>query len=83
MAPGAAQNAVIKRTLHLEVPIEKAFHVFTERMGLWWPASHHVGGTPFKDILIDKKQGGRWYEINGKVRSVFGERSLPMSRRRK
>jgi uncharacterized protein YndB with AHSA1/START domain len=64
MAPEAAQNAVIKRTLHLEVPIEKAFQVFTERMGLWWPASHHVGGTPFKDILIDKKKGGRWYEIN-------------------
>jgi uncharacterized protein YndB with AHSA1/START domain len=64
MVPETAQNAVVKRTLHLEVPIEKAFQVFTQRMGHWWPASHHVGGTPFKDILIDPKQGGRWYEIN-------------------
>ena len=59
-----AQSAVVKRILHVEVPIEKAFQVFTERMGQWWPATHHVGGTPFKDILIDKKKGGRWYEVN-------------------
>jgi uncharacterized protein YndB with AHSA1/START domain len=64
MAPETAQNAVVRRTLHVEVPIEKAFQVFTARMGKWWPASHHVGGTPFKDILIDPKEGGRWYEIN-------------------
>jgi uncharacterized protein YndB with AHSA1/START domain len=64
MAPEMAQNTAIKRTLHLDVPIEKAFQVFTERMGTWWPASHHVGATPFKDILIDPRAGGRWYEIN-------------------
>ena len=64
MAPETTQYAVVKRTLHVEVPIEKAFQVFTERMGQWWPATHHVGNTPFKDILIDKKKGGRWYEIN-------------------
>jgi uncharacterized protein YndB with AHSA1/START domain len=64
MASETAQNAVVRRTLHIEVPIEKAFRVFTERMGSWWPASHHVGSSPFKDILVDHKAGGRWYEIN-------------------
>lgn len=64
MTPETAQNAVVRKTLHVEVPIEKAFQVFTERMGQWWPASHHVGKTPYKDILIDPKKGGRWYEIN-------------------
>jgi len=64
MVTETVQNATVNRTLHLEVPIEKAFQVFTERMGQWWPASHHIGGTPFQDILIDKKKGGRWYEIN-------------------
>lgn len=68
-----AQNAAVKRTLHVEVPIEKAFQVFTERMGKWWPESHHVGGTPFKDILIDPKKGGRWYEINAEgVECIWG-----------
>jgi len=64
MAPEAAPSAAVKRTIHVNVPIEKAFKVFTERMGRWWPATHHVGGTPFKDILIEPRVGGRWYEIN-------------------
>jgi uncharacterized protein YndB with AHSA1/START domain len=64
MAPETTQSTSVKRSLHVEVPIEKAFQVFTERMGAWWPASHHVGGTPFKDILIEPRAGGRWYEIN-------------------
>lgn len=50
--------------MSVNVPIDRAFKVFTEKMGAWWPASHHVGGTPFKDILIDPLTGGRWYEIN-------------------
>jgi len=50
--------------MSVNVPIERAFKVFTERMGAWWPQTHHVGGTPFKDILIDQRAGGRWYEIN-------------------
>lgn len=64
MTPQTAPTAAVRRTLHINVPIEHAFRVFTEKMGSWWPASHHVGGTPFKDILIDPLVGGRWYEIN-------------------
>ena len=62
--PEPVQSTVVRKILRVEVPVEKAFQVFTERMGSWWPPSHHVGGTPFRDILIDKKKGGRWYEIN-------------------
>jgi uncharacterized protein YndB with AHSA1/START domain len=57
--------AAYKKTMHVNVSIERAFKVFTEKMGAWWPQSHHVGGTPFKVILIDPRTGGRWYEING------------------
>lgn len=64
--PQTAPTAAVKRTLQVNVPIERAFQVFTEKMGSWWPASHHVGGTPFKDILMDPRAGGRWYEINEK-----------------
>ena len=64
MTPETAQDAVVRRTLRVEVPIEKAFKVFTERMGRWCPATHHIGGTPFKDIFVEPRVGGRWYEIN-------------------
>ena len=64
MSPESAAIAAYKRTMLVNVPIERAFKVFTEKMGAWWPASHHVGGSPFKDILVDPRTGGRWYEIN-------------------
>ena len=60
----AKPAVAVKRTLSLEVPVEKAFQVFTEKMGSWWPATHHVGGTPFKEIVMEKRVGGRWYEVN-------------------
>jgi uncharacterized protein YndB with AHSA1/START domain len=62
MSPESAAMAAYKRTMLVNVPIERAFKVFTEKMGAWWPASHYVGGTPFKHILIDRRTGGRWYE---------------------
>jgi len=64
MTPEAAPMAAVRQTFHVNVPIEFAFKVFTEKMGSWWPASHHVGDTPFKELLIDPRKGGRWYEIN-------------------
>jgi uncharacterized protein YndB with AHSA1/START domain len=64
MTPEAPQNAIVKRIVRVGVHIEKAFQVFTEGMGKWWPATHHIGGVPFKDILIDPHVGGRWYEIS-------------------
>ena len=73
MKPEIAQEALVRKTLHVEVPIERAFKVFTQQMGKWWPASHHVGSTPFRDILIDPFAGGRWYEINVEgVEGVWG-----------
>jgi hypothetical protein len=64
----AAPEALVKKTFVLKCSQEHAFRVFTERMGSWWPATHHLGNVPFKDILIEPRAGGRWYEI-----SVRGE----------
>lgn len=60
----AAPMTVVKRTIHVAVPIEKAFRVFVEKMGQWWPATHHIGAMPFQDIIIEQREGGRWYERN-------------------
>ena len=66
MAPDTARNAVVSKTLHVEVPIEKAFQVFTQRMGAWWPASHHIAPTPFQEVVVEPRAGGRWFERDAK-----------------
>jgi uncharacterized protein YndB with AHSA1/START domain len=66
MAPETVRNAVVSKTLHVEVPIEKAFQVFTQRMGAWWPASHHIAPTPFQEVIVEPRAGGRWFERDAK-----------------
>jgi uncharacterized protein YndB with AHSA1/START domain len=62
MAPQTVSSASVKRTLHVAVPIDRAFYVLTEKMAAWWPATHHLAKTPFTEIVMEKKVGGRWFE---------------------
>lgn len=52
------------KSIHVKAPIERAFSVFVEQMETWWPATHHIGKTPFEAIFIEPRVGGRWYERN-------------------
>ena len=60
MAPEAAPSAAVKRTIHVSVPIEKAFRVFTERMAAWWPATHHIAKEPFARQADGGMRGPAW-----------------------
>jgi uncharacterized protein YndB with AHSA1/START domain len=60
--PVAARADVVRKTLNVNVPIERAFAVFTEEMGSWWPATHHIGKQPFAAITVEQRIGGRWFE---------------------
>jgi len=44
------------------VPIEFAFRMLTEKMGTWWPASHHIGKVPFAEVIVEPRVGGKWME---------------------
>jgi len=65
MTPETARTASnVKRTLRVNVPIEFAFRMLTQKMGTWWPATHHIGNTPFVEVLMEPRAGGRWFERN-------------------
>jgi len=49
-------------TLHVEAAQQRAFDVFTGRFGSWWPMEHHIGSEPAVDVIIEPRQGGRWFE---------------------
>jgi len=47
--------------MRVQVPVERAFSVFVERMETWWPAAEHIGARPFQTIFVEPR-AGRWYE---------------------
>jgi uncharacterized protein YndB with AHSA1/START domain len=54
----------IKKELTVETSQETAFRVFSQKMDLWWPRSHHVGKTPMRKMVLEPKAKGRWYSTH-------------------
>ena len=63
------EEAVVRKNVRVQASIERAFSVFVEQMETWWPATHHIGKTPFEAIFVEPRVGGRWYErdVDGKL----------------
>ena len=55
--------APIRKTLRVKAPVEKAFDTFVSGMGGWWIRSHSLLSAPQKDVVVEPRAGGRWYEI--------------------
>jgi uncharacterized protein YndB with AHSA1/START domain len=64
MADPAELDLRVFKSLRVKAPIQRAWSVFVEQMETWWPATHHIGNTPFETIFIEPRVGGRWFERN-------------------
>lgn len=53
----------VRSEVVVEAPADRAFRVFTEKMESWWPATHHIGKSEMKSIVLDRHANGRWAEI--------------------
>jgi uncharacterized protein YndB with AHSA1/START domain len=68
-------KAVVK-SVDVQVPIGRAWAVFTEAMGSWWPLathsiSHEQGGVP-DGVVVEGHVGGAIYETIGDDRRTWG-----------
>lgn len=54
--------APIRRTLRVRASRQRAFDTFVA-MGGWWMKSHSLAASGQKDVIIEPRAGGRWYEI--------------------
>lgn len=53
----------VSKSIHVAAAPERAFRVFTEQIGRWWPlVSHHIGKAPAEACVLEPFVGGRWYE---------------------
>ncbi|MGH3103175.1 MAG: SRPBCC family protein [Gaiellaceae bacterium] len=58
-----AADLTIRKTVTVAAPIERAFEVFTERIGAWWPlGTHSIGGEKAETVSVEGREGGRVYE---------------------
>ena len=58
-----ATHATLTKTVHVEVPVARAFELFTARLGEWWPlATHSVGEETARDVTMHCHLGGQIVE---------------------
>jgi uncharacterized protein YndB with AHSA1/START domain len=54
--------APVRKQVTVQTPQALAFEVFCQRMGSWWNPGHHIAQTPFAEVVIEPREGGRWLE---------------------
>ena len=52
----------VRREITVAVSPERAFDLFTNHMGEWWPAEHHLATSPVVAMIIEPRVGGRLYD---------------------
>lgn len=63
-ARSASTIAPVVRSTHVAVPPAQAFDLFTSRVRDWWDPSvfsPERGDASFVDLVIESRQGGRWF----------------------
>ena len=51
----------IKKEFTVAASQQTAFEVFTRKMDLWWPRSHHIGSADMTEMVVEPHVDGRWY----------------------
>jgi uncharacterized protein YndB with AHSA1/START domain len=58
-----ATAKVVRHSVTVPIPAERAFRLFTEEIGSWWPQdTHKLSDGPVTEVF-EARQGGRWYEL--------------------
>ena len=55
------KNAVTA-SIVVEAPIERAFSVFTDDIGSWWPSTHHILEAELAEMVFEPRVGGHIYD---------------------
>jgi uncharacterized protein YndB with AHSA1/START domain len=56
-------TTAVRTSIVVDAPPERAFAVFTEDIGSWWPKEHHVLQAPLSHMVFEPKVGGNVYDV--------------------
>lgn len=62
MSAVGTTGTAVRASIVVEVPLERAFAVFTQDMGAWWNPDHHIIEAPFAEMVIEPRVGGHIYD---------------------
>ena len=54
--------AVVRRQIVVEAPVDRAFAVFTQRLGDFKPPEHNLLAVPIAETVFEPRAGGRIYD---------------------
>jgi hypothetical protein len=61
----------VRKVVRVELPLERAFTLFTAQIGSWWPTlTHSIHQAEVAELVWEAREGGRVYEV-----STSGEQS--------
>ncbi|MBV9195198.1 MAG: SRPBCC family protein [Solirubrobacterales bacterium] len=53
-----ATDTAVRRSITVEAPVERAFWLFTEGIGTWWPPEHHLLQGELAEMVFEPRVGG-------------------------
>jgi Activator of Hsp90 ATPase homolog 1-like protein len=54
---------VVRHSVTVPISAERAFRLFTEEIGTWWPQDTHKLSEGAITEVFEGREGGRWYEL--------------------
>jgi uncharacterized protein YndB with AHSA1/START domain len=57
-----AADTSVQTSIVVEAPIDRAFAVFTEGIGSWWPSDHHILEADLAEMVFEPRVGGHVYD---------------------
>lgn len=53
---------VVSKTITVASDVGGAFRTWTEQIHRWWPSGHSISGDPATRVILEGREGGRFFE---------------------
>ena len=57
-----AADTSVRTSITVQAPIDRAFAMFTDGIGTWWPPENHILQVELAEIVFEPRVGGHVYD---------------------